>query len=134
MFRLLMFLFICFSPLWSDVTMKHKKKDAAILPVHPIHKPYPKPPYYIPGINNGIIVENHTNCSQYVELLKEKDAYIESLLQELTVLRKEHQERLSERLKKEHEAELRKFEEKKRSVNTQNTIIISDKPQKRSSP
>ncbi len=134
MLRLLILLFVVFSPLWSDVTMKQKKKDAAILPVPPIHKPHPKPPYYLPNINNGIIVENRTDCSQYIDLLKEKDAYIESLLRELAILRQEHQERLSERLRKEHEAELRAYEEKKRSINTQNTIIISDKPKKRSSP
>jgi len=133
MFRLLMFLLILFSPLWSDVTMKHKKRETAILPVHPIHRPSPKLPYYIPSINNGIIVENHTDCSQYIKLLKEKDAYIKSLLHELTLLRQEHQDRLSEQLRKKHEVELKAFEEKKRSVNTQNTIIISDKPKKRSS-
>ncbi len=128
MLRLLILLSIWIYPLWSDVTMKHTKKDAVILPVPPIQKPHPKPPYYLPNINNGIIVETHTDCSQYVTLLKEKDAYINSLLRELAVLRKEHQERLSERLRKAHEAELKKFDERQHSVKTHNSIIITNKP------
>ena len=102
----------------ADVTMKQTKyhDDEAGIPEHPIHRPerpIHRPPYHHPD---------------YVPTgLYEKDAYIEQLLSELAVLRAKEQQRLSEKLKKEHEAELKKFEERKSSIKTKNTIIIKEK-------
>jgi len=110
----------------ADVTMKQTRHhdDQAGIPEHPIHRPGYHHPDYIP---TEIIVETPTDCSQYIKLLKEKDAYIESLLQELAVLREKEQQRLSKKLKKEHEAELEKFKARKSSIKTKNMIIIKDK-------
>ena len=129
----LIFLSLLFSTCsMADVIMKQKQHHDIIIPEHPIEKPERpvyQPPYHHPDyIPTGIIVETQSDCSQYIELLHEKDAYIESLLSELAVLRSEKQKRLSEKLRKAHEAELKKFENRKNTVKTDNRIIITDKP------
>ena len=120
--------------LHADIVMKKSKPhdDLVTIPEHPIHHPeHPihRPPLYPREyIPTGIIVETQSDCSQYVEMLREKDAYIESLLSELAVLREKEQRRLSEKLKKEHEEELKKFQEhKQRSIRSKNSIIIKEK-------
>ncbi len=115
----------------ADVTMKQKQPHGIIIPEHPIAKPEKpvfKPPYHPGYIPTGVIVETQSNCSHYIELIREKDAYIASLLSELAILRSEKQKELSEKLQKEHNAELKKFEQKKRTIKTSNHIIITDKP------
>jgi len=117
----------------ADIVMKQSKPkdDLVTIPEHPIHhpeRPLHRPPYYPPEyVPTGIIIETQSDCTQYIDLLREKDAYIESLLSELAVLREKEQRRLSEKLRKEHEAELKKFKEHKRSINTRNSIIIKEK-------
>jgi hypothetical protein len=124
---------LLFLSLHADIVMKQSKPkdDFVTIPEHPIHhpeKPLHNPPYYPPEyIPTGIIIETQSDCHQYIDMLHEKDAYIESLLSELAVLREKEQQRLSKRLKKEHEAELRKFKEHRQSINTKNSIIIKEK-------
>ena len=99
---------------------------------HPVIKPDPplyRPTHYpVNRIPTGIIIETQSDCSQYIDMLYEKDAYIEELLTELAILRNKEQQRLSEKLKKEHEAELRKFENRKKRKHRKNRIIMKEKP------
>jgi hypothetical protein len=55
-----------------------------------------------------------SNCDEYIEIIKEKDAKIEALLKENTRLKEEAQTNLQERLKKEYDKEMKKFEERRK--------------------
>ena len=78
----------------------------------------------------GYAVPAGTNCQKYIDIIKEKDAEIKSLSKELDSLRAEQQLQLQKHLKKKHDKEMEKFDEKRSSssIKETNSIIISDKP------
>jgi len=78
----------------------------------------------------GYAVPAGTNCQKYIDIIKTKDAEIKALSEELASLRGEQQLQLQKYLKKEHDKEMQKFDEKRNDTAAKKTnkIIISDKP------
>ncbi len=78
----------------------------------------------------GYAVPAGAACQQYIDIIKEKDAEIKALSKELDSLRVEQQLQLQKYLKKKHDKEMEKFDEKRSSssIKETNSIIISDKP------
>ena len=80
-------------------------------PIRPIVRP-----------NNLYGVHHHTyyetiiesDCEKYIEIIKEKDTKIEALLKENARLKEAAQTNLQERLKKEYDKEMQKFEERRK--------------------
>ena len=78
----------------------------------------------------GYAVPAGTDCQKYMDIIKEKDAKIKALSQELNALKSQQQLQLQEHLKKKHDNEMEKFDEKRSDTAAKETnkIIISDKP------
>ena len=78
----------------------------------------------------GYAVPAGTNCQKYIDVIKTKDAEIKALSKELASLREEQQLQLQKFLKKKHDKEMKKFDEKRNDTAAKETnkIIISDKP------
>jgi len=115
----------------ADVIM-HKKKSKPV-PVHPIipERPIHKPGGIRPIVNTGIVYQDNyyntnvvSNCQSYEKHIDELNAYIDTLEAEISALKEKEHARLREKLKKENDAELKKFENRKSSVKTKNHIEI----------
>jgi RNase H-fold protein (predicted Holliday junction resolvase) len=63
-------------------------------------------------------------------LINELNAYIDQLEKEIAELKEKEYARLRKALKEKHEKEVKAFDERKSSVKTKNSIIISDQPSK----
>lgn len=102
-----------------------ERRDRPVRPVRPVPV----------VINPGIIYQDNyynpsyaSNCDQFIAQLREKDAEIAKLKSELAVLRAKEQAKLQKELKSSYESELKKFENRKSSIKSTNSVIISDKP------
>ena len=120
----------------ADVTM-HKRPLMPPRPVQPIEpeRPIDRPvvvrPYVDTAfVDNRVINNNYESCGKYKDMIDELNAYIDQLEKEITELKEKEYARLRKDLKEKHEKEVKKFDEKKNSVKTKNSIIISDKPEK----
>ncbi|WP_373030858.1 hypothetical protein [Sulfurovum sp.] len=86
----------------------------------PIETEKPIRPKPIVRPNNLYGVHHHTyyetivesDCHEYIEIIKEKDVKIEALLKENARLKEAAQANLQERLKKEYDKEMQKFEDR----------------------
>ena len=88
----------------------------AVQPIAPEKKPI-RPivrPNTLYGVHHHTYYETvvESDCDQYIEIIKEKDKKIEALLKENTRLKEAAQTNLQERLKKEYDKEMQKFEER----------------------
>ena len=132
--KLLISLFVT-TLLWStlvyaDVTM-HKQKSIPMIPVRPIEKP-DRPvivhPPVRPVVNTGVVYQDnyysHTTVNNCQREIDELNDYIDSLEAQIAELKEKEHARLREKLKKENDAELKKFENRKSSVKTKNKIEI----------
>jgi len=121
--------------LFADVVMTKTppRKGPVILPVPPEHPVRPVRPVAVqPAVvyqDNYYNTTVHEECAELRKIIEEKDQEIQSLWDEIDRLRAKEQERLQKSLKAKHEAELKKFEERKPSVNSQNSISITEKKQ-----
>lgn len=105
--------------LYADVSMHSSE-----IPEHPIVRPPLDPdrplrpnPIVRPALLYGehyhtYVSKTECDCTEYIEIIKEKDAEIEALLNENARLKEEAQEDLQKRLKEEYDKELKKFEER----------------------
>jgi len=118
---------------FADITM-HKRPIIPPRPVHPIEpeRPIDRPivrPYVDTAfVDNRVINNNYESCEKYKELIDELNAYIDQLEKEIAELKEKEYARLRKELKAKHEEEVKKFDERKSSVKSKNSIIISDKP------
>ena len=89
-----------------------------------------RPNDYVYDNAYGYAVPAGAACQQYIDIIKKKDAEIKSLSKELDSLRAEQQLQLQKYLKKKHDKEMKKFDEKRNDTAAKKTnkIIISDKP------
>jgi predicted RNase H-like nuclease (RuvC/YqgF family) len=120
----------------ADVTM-HQRPPIPPNPVHPIEpeRPVDKPvvvrPYVDTAfVDNRVINNTYESCEKYKELIDELNAYIDQLEKEIAELKEKEYARLRKELKEKHEKEVKKFDERKSSIKTKNSIIISDQPSK----
>ncbi|KYJ86060.1 hypothetical protein [Sulfurovum riftiae] len=120
---------------FGEITM-HKRPIIPVRPVHPIEpeRPIDRPivrPYVDTAfVDNRVINNNYESCEKYKEMIDELNAYIDQLEKEIAELKEKEYARMRDKLKKENETELKKFENRKSSVKSKNSIIISDQPSK----
>ena len=109
----------------ADVTAKPSR------PSKPITKPIEKPSYdrltrddyvFNPYYNDAEIAQE--------KKLAEKREKIEVLEKELNATRKAEQKELQEKNKAQYDKAMKKFDNRKSSISTENSIIVSDKPKK----
>lgn len=79
--------------------------------------------YYISGIE----FDTKTYCADFATVIEAQNRKIQALQAEVTQLRQQLQQNLSQKLKAEHEAQLQKNNTSS-SGRTKSKIIISDKP------
>ncbi len=77
---------------------------------------------------SGIEFDTQVYCADFTKVIEEQAQKIKSLEREIAMLRKEQQERLSEKLEETHKKELEETEKSKKPMPTKSKIIISDKP------
>jgi len=115
----------------ADVIMK--KAVPKPKPVHPI---VPDRPVIRPGVrpilNTGVVYQDNyyttvEGCESYKKQIDELNAYIDGLEAELAALKEKAYANMREDLKQKNEAELRKFENRKSTVKTKNSIEIKSK-------
>ena len=131
---ILLFLMVVHVTLFAKVEMKAAKKEKPDISL-PIEKPI-RPIHPVrPIINTGIVYQdnyyntNYTeNCQRYVDMLIEKDEEIRKLHEELEKLQSKEQAKMSQSLKASYEAELKKFDERKSTVKTKNSVTIKNAP------
>lgn len=101
-------------------------------PVHPIVKPSVRPTR---PINRPILVREDYNyysntvssCAEYIRIIEQKDGEIDRLKKEIASLTGKEHAKLQKNLKTEYEQELQKFDERKSSIKTKNSIDVFDK-------
>lgn len=71
-----------------------------------------------------------SNCDRYLRIIEEKNREIEILKNQINRLRGRSQESLQQKLKEEYELKIKKFDERKSGIDTQNTIRIFTEPTK----
>ena len=133
---ILLLLMVMHVTLFAKVEMKAAKKEKPDISL-PIEKPIRPIRPVRPIINTGIVYQdnyyntNYTeNCQRYVEMLIEKDEEIRQLHEELEKLQSKEQAKMSQSLKASYEAELKKFDERKSTVKTKNSVTIKNAPSK----
>ena len=134
---LLLFFLIFQVTTFAKVEMKAAKKEKPEVSL-PVEKPIrPIRPVH-PIVNTGIVYQdnyyntNYTdNCQRYVEMLTKKDEEIRLLHEELERLKSNEQAKMSQSLKASYEAELKKFDERKSTVKTTNSVTIKNAPSKK---
>ena len=118
-------LLLTFTFTFADVVAKPTPSR----PSKPIVKPIVKPSYdlltrddydYNPLYNDLEIAQE--------KRLAEKKKKIEALEKELNATRKIEQEALQKKNKAQFDKEMKKFDNRKSKINTENSIITSDKP------
>jgi len=102
-----------------------------IAPVNPVESPVIiRPVVDTAFVDNRVINNTYESCERYKELINELNAYIDQLEKEIAELKEKEYARLRKALKEKHEKEVKAFDERKSSVKTKNSIIISDQPSK----
>jgi len=125
--------------IFAEVTM-HKTVHHRPIIEHPIERPdrpfHPVRPVY-PVVRTGVVYQDNyyntnysSNCEQYITQLQEKDAVIAQLRSEVAALKAKEQAKLQKELKTSYDAKLQKFENRKSSIKSHNSVIITDKPEK----
>ena len=118
---------VCFTTLiFADIGASAPKPPARpSLPiVKPIERPIEKNFNYRP---NQYYYDNSYDRAQE-KALAEKKEKIEALERELNATRRAEQKALQEKNKAQYEKEMKKFDNRKSSVKTKSSIIISDEP------
>ena len=123
---------VCFTVLiFADITASAPKPP--LRPVHPIVKPIEKPIeknynyrpnqyyYYNPYYDNS-----YDRAQE--KALAEKREKIEALEKELNATRRAEKKALQEKNKAQYEKEMKKFDNRKSTVKTKSSIIITDEP------
>ena len=108
-----------------EISLPIEKPIRPIGPVRPIQ----------PIVNTGVVYQDNyynenyvSNCQQYIDILAQKDDEILALRSEVEKLKNKAQQKLSKTLKTSYEAELEAFDNRKSSINTNNSVTISTEP------
>ena len=117
---------LTFTYIFADVVAKPSPPS---LPSKPIVKPIVKPSYDRLTRDDYVYnpLYNDTEIEQEKALAKKREQ-IEALEKELNATQKVEQKALQKKNKAQYDKEMKKFENRKSKVKTENSIIISDKP------
>ena len=80
--------------------------------------------YYISGVE----FDTKTYCADFATVIQAQEQKIRSLETEVAQLQRQLQKELSQKLKSQHEAELKQQRTPNNNVKSKSRIIISDKP------
>lgn len=110
-----------------DLIDTERANSATQLPARPIR---PKKKHILMRQYNHYNTNVIENCDQYVKIIEEKDKEIKALKEEIDRLRNVAQTQLQKKLREEHAKEMKKFDERKSGIRTQNRMNISNEPVK----
>ena len=98
-------------------------------PSKPITKPIVKPSFDRLS-RDGYVYNPYYNDEEIAQekALKVKKAKIEALEKELNATRKAEQKALQKKNKAEYDKAMKKFDNREKTIQTENSIIISDEP------
>lgn len=91
-------------------------------PVKPVHK------YYLLNRDHYFYTNVMSNCNKYLRIIEQKDKEIETLKKEIDRLRGRAQKSLQKKLKEEYDLKMKRFDERKSGIRTQNSMRISTEP------
>ena len=99
----------------------------------PVHLPIVRPLPVV--VNPGVVYQDNyyntsvvNSCQQYVEQIAALQDEIVALKSQVALLESQAQQKLQQSLKTSYEAELKKFENRKSSTKSHNSVIITEKP------
>jgi len=98
---------------------KRRKKEE-----RPAHK------YYLLNRDTVYYANVGYDCDRYLRIIEEQEREIEVLKNEINRLRGTSQGSLQQKLKEEYEMKIKKFDERKSGIDTQNSMRISTDPLK----
>jgi len=84
--------------------------------------------YYLLNQDNHYYTNIVSNCDKYLRIIEQKDKEIEVLKKEINRLRGTEQGTLQKKLKEEYDLKMKKFDERKSGIRTQNSMRISTEP------
>ena len=119
---------------FADVTAKATPPEEKVKkdPSHSIYKRHKKEdrPYYL--LNRDTVYYSNVgcDCDRYLRIIEEKEREIERLKNEINRLSGTKQGSLQQKLKEEYEMKIKKFDERKSGIGTQNSMRISNEPLK----
>ena len=87
-------------------------------------------PYYLLNRDTVYYTNVGYDCDRYLRIIEEQEREIERLKNENNRLRGTSQGSLRQKLKEEYEMKIKKFDERKSGIDTQNTIRIFTEPTK----
>ncbi len=108
----------------------HSISKRRIKPLRPIRPKRAVNKYLLVNQDNHNYTNVMSNCDEYLEIIEQKDQEIEVLKKEIDRLRGAEQAELRKKLKEEHDLEMKKFDERKSGIGMQNSISISNEPEK----
>lgn len=109
----------------EDTVEAKSTNTATQLPVRPIR---PKTKYLLVNQDNYYYTNVVSTCDEYIEIIEEKEQEIEALKKEIERLRSVAQVQLQKKLSEEHAKEMKKFDERKSGIKTENSMSISNEP------
>lgn len=101
------------------ISKRRKRSDRKVRPAYK---------YYLLNRDTYYYRNVMPDCDTYLRIIAQKDREIEALNNEIDRLRGTAQESLQNKLKKEYELKLKKFDERKSSIRTKNRVRISNEP------
>ena len=113
----------------KSIHFKPKVKHPTIL--RPRYRP--RRPVLVPVLMNQ---DNHyyttveNNCDKFIDMINEKDAEILKLTKKLNRLEAKEAKQMRKALKKKYDEEMEKFDNRKSSIKTTNSISISNQSDK----
>ena len=133
-FFLTLFFSLYASTLFADVTMKKTTSGPVILPIEKPTHPIARPPHALPIVNTGVVYQdnyynnnNVNTCQQYVDQVATLNQKISTLQREVDRLQAKEDARLQQTLQEKNRQELEKFDNRKSTLKTKNSIEITDK-------
>lgn len=104
------------------------------LPIEKPDRPVSVHPPVRPIVNTGVVYQDNyyntnvvNNCQRYMDDIDELNAYIDQIEKELAALKAKENARLQKTLKEKHQKELEKFDNRKSSIKSKNSIKVIEK-------
>lgn len=114
----------------ADIVEAERTNSVSQLPAKPIRPRRPATKYLLVNQDNYYYTNVLSDCDEYLEIIEGNEKEIEALKKEIDRLRSVAQAQLQKTLSEEHAKEMKKFDERKSGIRTQNRMNISNEPVK----
>lgn len=114
----------------ADIVDAERTNSVSQLPAKPIRPRRPATKYLLVNQDNYYYTNVLSDCDEYLEIIEENEKEIEALKKEIDRLRSVAQAQLQKKLSEKHAKEMKKFDERKSGIRTQNRMNISNEPVK----